>query len=402
MSKKKKTNKILPKKANSFKKADDRFAFNTHLNRYESKTDHVYYQFDYSSCPYIDLQPIDARIKCRLVHMEGNSVVVPDFILLNDGGWVQPLFFSVPLLAEFDEKPHSCEFCIDIQEGQTIKIRFHSNGFMKEFADKSHLYKCEIYGPPDIVKYTSGDYLEENDQILLRLFHHTNDGGFDGIMKSSTFWSSRWNYRGSKECINYNFVYFTHIPEIKYDSDLVTVAMSKDGTLDYKIDSFLPVSGPLNFREDYKDSIYTANVYRSTSTERDCRIDLDVAVETIDIKHLYWHHQGNSPFYEICFPYIHRIKTLPKAVVVFNEEFTVESQAPIVNSEYAIIGDARSKEGLAAPFEEEDTSFIFKIEDCKGKTIHEYWFAHSNQDLFTTKKVDVLKVQDVKDNPTKK
>jgi hypothetical protein len=178
--------------------------------------------------------------------------------------------------------------------------------------------------------------------------------------------------------------------------------MSKDGTLDYKIDSFLPVSGPLNFREDYKDSIYTANVYRSTSTERDCRIDLDVAVETIDIKHLYWHHQGNSPFYEICFPYIHRIKTLPKAVVVFNEEFTVESQAPIVNSEYAIIGDARSKEGLAAPFEEEDTSFIFKIEDCKGKTIHEYWFAHSNQDLFTTKKVDVLKVQDVKDNPTKK
>ncbi len=377
--------------------------FNTHLNRYESVTDHTYAKFDYSDCPYNDSLPIEARIKCRLVHMDGNSIVVPDFILLNDGGWIQPLFFNAPRLAQFSEKPHSCDLYIDIQNGKTIKIRFYSNGLLKEFADKSHLYKCELYGPSDIQKYSSGTYFEENGQILLHLFHHTNDAGFDGINKSLSLWASRWNYRGSKECINYNFVYFTHIPEITYDSDLITVAMSVDGKLDYIVDSFNgPAPSSPNFREDYKEFIYTAEVYRSTSADRNCPIDFDISIEAIDIKHLYLHHQGYSYFYEVCFPYIHRLKTLPEAVVSFNKEFIIESNPAIVNSDYAIVGDARSKEGLAAPFDEEDTSFIFKIEDCQGRTIHDYWFNHSNQDLFTLKKVKELKVEAVTENPTNK
>ena len=388
-------------KMNSNKTAVNKLKFNTHLNRYESNTDHHYAQFNYSACPYTDSQPIEARIKCRLVHMDGNSIVVPDFILLNNGGWIQPLFFTAPQMAKFDEKPDSCQLYIDIQNGETIKIRFYSNGFIKEFADKSHLYKCEIFGPPDIQKYSSGDYLEENGQILLRLYHHTNDAGFDGILNSFSLWASRWNYRGSKECINYNFVYFTHVPEITYDNDLISVAMSADGNLDYCIDSFnKPATISPNFSEIYEEYIYTAKVYRSTSTERYCTIDFDISIEAIDIKHLYFHHQGNLVFYEVCFPYIHRLKTLPKAIVTFNEEYTIENIAPIVNSEYAIVGDARCKEGLAAPFEEEDTTFIYKIEDCNGNTIHDFWLAHSNQDLFTGKKVEVLVVHDVKDNPS--
>lgn len=377
--------------------------YNTHYNRYESATDHTYASFNYSSCPYLNSQPIEARIKCRLVHMKGNSVVIPDFIILDNGGWIQPLFFTAPYLVKLDEQSHLCDFFIDIQEGQTIKIRIHSNGFIKEFTDKSHLYKCEIYGPNDIEKYSCGEYSEENGQMLLHLFHHTDDKGFDGINSSNSFWTSKWNYRGNKECVNYNFVYFTHIPEITYNSDLIAVAMSADGNLDYMIDSFIPPAKvPPNFREVFKDYLYTAKVYRSTSNDRNCTIEIDVPIESIDIKHLYLHNQGNLFFYEVCFPYIHRIKTLPKSTVFFDDDLTLENKPPLVHSEYAIIGDARSKSGLAAPFDEEDTSFIFKIEDCKGQTIHQYWFTHGNQDLFTSKGVEVMEVQDVKINPTNK
>lgn len=73
----------------------------------------------------------------------------------------------------------------------------------------------------------------------------------------------------------------------------------------------------------------------------------------------------------------------------------------IVNSEYSIIGDARNKEGLAAPFEEDETKFIYKIEDCGKESIHDFWFSHENKDLFTGKVVETLKVKDVDDNPTK-
>lgn len=334
--------------------------------------------------------------------MEGDSIIIPDYILLDNGGWIQPLFFTPPRLVNMDDD-QLCYLYIDIQGGETIKVRFYSSAFKCAFSDKSHLYACEIFGPIDLERYTSGVYLEEENNILLNLFHHTNDPGFDGITESNSLWSSRWNYRGSKECLNFNFVYFTHIPEIKYDSDLITVAMSKDGNMDYFIDSFIvPKSVPANYREVYKDYIYTAQVYRSTSSDRNCTIELSVPIEFIDAKHLYLHHQGRGFFYEVCFPYIHRVKTQPKSIITFNGEYTIERKNPIVHSDYAIIGDAQYKDGLAAPFEEEDTSFIFKIEDCGDQTIHDYWFANANQDLFTSKRIDALEVQDSKVNPTNK
>ena len=377
--------------------------FNTHLNRFESNSGHRYKQFEYGACPYLGANPISARIKCRLVHLEGNSIVLPEFIFLENNGWIQPLFFTSPVFINVDTANHMCDFFVDIQEGQTIRVRIYSTGFIKELSDKSHLYKCEVYGPADIEKYSSGDYFEDNGQMQLNLFHHTDDKGFDGINASKSFWSSKWNYRGNKECINYNFVYFTHIPEIKYDSDLVTVAMSAEGKIDYGVDNFILTTPlPTNYRETYKDYIYTAEVYRATSKDRNGTIEVYVPIEAIDVKHLYFHTQGMSSFYEICFPYIHRIRTNPGDTLSFGDDFTIDDKNPIVHPEYAIVGDARTKEGLAAPFEEEETKFIFKIEDSKGKTMHDFWFSNSNQDLFSTKSIVTLEVQDVKDNPTNK
>jgi hypothetical protein len=376
--------------------------FNKHFNRYESSIDHVYAPFNYSGFEYGEVKPYKGKIKCRLVHFEGGSIIHPDFIFLKNG-WIQPLHYTAPQLIKIDENTIVCNFFIDIQNGETIKVKTCKDGFITNYLDGSQLYDCEIYGPDDIEEYTCGDYQLIEGNICLILYHHTNEKGFDGITASKSLWTSKWNYRGNKECENYGFVYFTHLPKIEFPNDLITIAMSSDGNIDYMIDSFQqPDIVDEKFRDTYKDYIYTAKVYRSTTTDRNRALQFLVPVESIDIKHVYRHDQGNAIFYEICFPYIHRIKALKASVVTFcDKQMLIKYGTPMVHGEYAIIGDARTKEGLAAPFEEEETKQIHKIENCKDKTVMEFWFDHANTDLFTKIDIEPMKMKDVPTNPTK-
>ncbi|MCA0446770.1 MAG: hypothetical protein LCH54_11150 [Bacteroidetes bacterium] len=375
--------------------------FNKHLNRYETSLDHHYVPFNYHDCNFLDSKPYVGKIKCRLVHKQGNSIIVPDFIFLKNG-WIQPLNFIAPVLFKIDDDIIGCDLLIDIQNGVTIKVRFYKSDFLQMYADKSQLFRCEIYGPAAIEEYTSGEFEILYDQIYLKLYHHTNDAGFAGISSSKSLRSSKWNYRGSKECTNFHFAYFTHIPQIKYSNDLITVAMSADGNIDYMIDSFIPPETlPPNYRKIFENSIYTAQVYRSTTNDRNQPLQFNLSVESIDIKHIYLHYQKNLTFFEICFPYIHRVKLVAGSTLYFDHNHFIKNEPPIVNSDYSIIGDARTKKGLEAPFEEEETSFIYKIEDCGKQTIHDFWFNHSNQDLFTDKTITKLQTKDVSNNPTK-
>lgn len=378
-----------------------KMTFNKKFNRYESSIDHHYVPFHYSSFKYLGVTPFKAKLKCRLLHKEGGSIIIPEFVLL-ESGWIQPLNFTVPILAKFDENNITCDIKIDIQGGETIMVRFNNKGYLKTFSDKSQLFECELFGPSDINEYTCGEFSLIDSELYIKLFHHTNDSGHNGIITSNSLRSSRWNYRGNKECVNFHFIYFTHIPHIKYDSDLIPMAMSKEGNLNYMIDSFVqPTIIDSNYRNTYKDSIYTAKVYRSTTKDRNNPLSFFVPIETIDIKHVYMHNQDGSIFYETCFPYIHRIKTLCNGSLIFDDKSIIRASNDIVYSDYSIIGDATVVEGLAAPFEEEETKFIFKFEDCGITPILEFWFNNSNSDLFSDKKIITMEMKDVKSNPTK-
>jgi len=375
--------------------------YNKQFNRYETAIDHHYASFNYKDFQYGGSKPYMGKIKCRLVHEVGNSIIIPDYIFL-ENGWIQPLHFTAPLLFKLDEKSIGCDFFIDIQNGESIKIRFYNHKLIKTYPDKSQLFECEIFGPAELEEYVSGEYQTIENNIYLKLYHHTGEAGYKGITDSKTLRSSKWNYRGSKECVNYHFAYFTHIPEMKYPNDLITVAMSADGNIDYMIDSFvLPKVMPSDYRKKFENSIYTAEVYRSTTLDRNHSIPFLIPVENIDIKHIYLHHQGNLFFYETCFPYIHRIKLRANSILRFNEEYIIADNESIVNSEYSIIGDARVKAGLAAPFEEDENKFIYKIEDCGTASIHDFWFSHENKDLFSGKVVENLELKDIDNNPTK-
>jgi hypothetical protein len=374
--------------------------FNKHFNRYETRKDHTYPSFNYQGYKYLGAVPYPGKIKCRLVHSNGMSVIIPDYILLRTG-WIQPLHFTAPLVAKLDDTTIVCDLFVDIPNGQTVKIRFFNTGLITSYPDRSQLFDCEIYGPPDLEEYISGEYQTKGNKIYLKLYHHTNEAGFSGITGSKSLRSSRWNYRGSKECANFNFVYFTHIPAITFASDLVTVAMSSDGNIDYAIDSFQqPSRMPPDYRTRFEKFIYTAAVYRATTADRNRILNFYVPIESIDVKHIYLHQRGFSFSYEICFPYVHRIKTVPASALPFDANHFFENAPPIVNSDYCILGDARTKEGLAAPFEEEETMFVFKMEDCGSKPLPDFWIIHSNKDLFSSRTIDPLQVKDVATNPT--
>ncbi|MCF8201489.1 MAG: SEC-C domain-containing protein [Crocinitomicaceae bacterium] len=375
--------------------------YNKQLNRYESKNDHHYANINNQDFNNTDSRSYLGKIKCRLVHEDGNSIIIPDYILLKNG-WIQPLHFTAPLLFKLDETSIECNFFIDIQNGITIKIHFLNHQLLQTYADKSQLFDCEILGPADIEEYACGEFKTIGNKIYFKLYHHTSEGGYNGITGSKNLRSSKWNYRGSKECINFHFAYFTHIPKVKFPNDLITVAMSADGNIDYMIDSFvLPKVMPSDYRKRHRNSIYTAKVYRSTTSDRNYTIEFLIPIECLDVKHIYLHHQVNSVFYEMCFPYIHRIKLKANSILTFTDDYCIINDDAIVNSEYSIIGDARNKEGLAAPFEEDETKFIYKIEDCGKESILDFWFSHANKDLFTGKMVETLKLKEVEDNPTK-
>lgn len=379
---------------------DDIMMFNKSLNRFETPHDHIYVPFNYRGFQYAKEKPNKARIKCRLIHQQGSSVIIPDFIFLKNG-WIQPLQFTAPILAKIDDDTILANFFVDIQNGETIKITISKSQLIRTYPDRSQMFECEIYGPRDLEEYISGRYATLDNDILLFLYHHTNDTAYQAITKSRSLRTSRWNYRGSKECVNFSFVYFTHIPEIKFPSDLSTIAMSQEGKLDYMIDSFVPPEVlPESYRQVYKEQIYVANVYRATTSDRNKVIEFVVSVECIDIKHTYMHHQGAAIFYETCFPYIHRLKTQKDGLISFDEKRRIRNSEPIVHATYSVIGDARTKDGLAAPFEEEETTSIFKIEDCGSMSIPAFWFAHGNADLFSGKRIDPMTMNDVADNPT--
>lgn len=374
---------------------------NVRYNRFESPTNHKYLPFEYGAFDSANAILHNGMIKCRLIHQKNGSVIIPDYLFL-ENGWIQPLHFTIPQLLKLDDISEYCIIYIDIQAGKTIRVKFFSKDLMESYGDNSQLFQCEIWGPKDLNKYICGEYEQIDKKIYLRLYHHTDNVGYEGITKSQTLRFSPWNYRGNKVCTNINFIYFTHIPELKYNNDLITVAMSADGPLYYSVDSFqTPLILPPDYRDRYKDSIYTVDVYRIKTADRDRTISFLVPVDIIDPKHVYKHYQHGRYFYEICFPYIHRIRIKSGTYISFDTNNKIDNQPDIIVSDYLIIGDATSVLGLAAPFEEEETKSVFKVENCQGTPIPEFWFKEENQDLFTGRKITPLELKAIDDNPTK-
>lgn len=364
--------------------------FNKRFNRYEGDLENMYlsiygHQFDIS-------HKFNAYIKCRLVHSIDDSVIEPDqiFVMTSDKGfvWFQPFTFFANLLVKDDTGIHVLLF-VDISGGHTMKIVFDSTDWVMNYLDNSSLFKCIVYGPSGLMEYSTGIGYFENDIPYLKLYHHTKNEVKDLILGSNKMLASFWNIQGTKKLKNIHYCYFTSLDKILKPMDLNQIAMASDGIIRFCVDNFdLPFVSEEKDYSKYPDKILELKVYRESTVNRIGTLEFFIDSTILSPRHL-WKHlpQNQLCYYEICMPYIYRIGVKPGEFIKFGNG-VIKRTANVMVMDYQVIGLATNVDGLMAPNDEENTTFIFKMELLdKNMNIIDFWFNNTNTDQFSNKNV---------------
>lgn len=355
---------------------------NLRFDRLEKDDDNLYNE-ERNTIP---LENYDYKgfVKCKLIHSKGRSLIIPDLIYLitegNDLEWIQFYSFVPSLLADFGDDIIGSLF-VDIAFGNVLRLTITNNDFQYNLPDNSNLYACRIQGPRKLMDYTTGKGKIIEGIPYIYLYHHTKSEFKDLIYKGSYFKCSSWNYQGTRELQNFNYCYFTSLPQLLKPNDLKRVAMSIDEQLSLRLDK----SG----------KILTIKVYRESTENRTDAIEMLIDSTILENKHIWERTMINGQvFYEFCNPFIYRIGALPGSKIYFNEG-QIDRADNIKILKYIILGDASTVPGIQAPFDEETTESIFKIEEFPDNDtqILKYWFENANTDLYTRKEFEGIKMK---------
>ena len=318
-------------------------------------------------------------IKCKLVHNDGYSLVLPDQVYVDIGGevlWFQPLYYTGCVISQHDDEG-KCQISIDISHCIVLSVRFESDSKIQKLSDCSILYKCLIKAPKYLHRYATGRAMFSESGPQIKLFHHTNKKAKDGINASSEYWSSAWNIRGTKKLINIHYLYLTSLPAIQMDEDLVNIAMSSDGIIAFQTD--LNSTGKPEL---------VLTVYRESTKQRTHTLSHWVNATDLATQPAYRHFDPTGiGYHEVVCPYVHRIGVEPGTSVGLTGNLLQPHAKKDLG--YAVVGDATKINGLAAPYDEEQTNDVFKIECMKdGQDIISYWFANPNSNRFDSIKIE--------------
>lgn len=361
---------------------------NKHFNRFETNLEHIYMNNalprDIGECEY------EGFIKCKLIHGEGWSFIYPDMIFLGErlGKWIQPLFFLPNVLEKTEDNVFATIF-VDISCHQTLKIQFSSSDFELRGDDGSEYYQCKITGPKDVEEYSTGSYIvrgEFKNGPLVTLFHHTSNDAKDSIIRTQECWLSRWNIQGNKQLKNIGFVYMTCLPEIAKQQDLFMIGMASNGKLQFVRDgAYIPDLLFSNWKELYSNDILDLEVYRENTAGRKNTIELIVDPSRLTPQPIIKHTPpGEQIYFEIVNPFTHRIGFVPNATWKLDLASHNHEYNEVKFLDYIVVGDGLTIDGLMAPFDEENTTFIGKVQRIENaKNILEFWFHNSNSDLYS-------------------
>jgi hypothetical protein len=302
------------------------------------------------------------------------STIVPDQVYLTIGTqylWIQPLYFSASRI-EFSENEGRCQLSIDVSFGEKLFIVINSNWILSKLNDDSFLYRCEIEGPSALFSYATGKAQFVNNIPYLQLFHHTNRQAKENILKSSTFWTSSWNLQGTKRLSNIAYLYLTPLDRIICKEDLQQIAMSSDGSLSLRLDHNMTNIPDQHLR-----------VYRESTSNRTHSIACWARADILASQHVYRHaHDRGGVYYEVFSPFIQRVGGDIGSVI----EMKKSTLSPISPKQlkYVVVGDASTLEGLRAPYDEEYTAEIWKIDSAIGSAeIICHWKTNSNSNLYS-------------------
>lgn len=344
---------------------------NTNFNRIEENGRH-FYQNDFGT-PTIGIDEYEGFIKLKLFHMEQGSIIIPDQIYLNYRStllWIQPLFFTPNFLVNCDNEILYTQY-IDISCGERIKITTSKEQFIQKLQDNSFLYKCKIFGLKYLQKYTTGKAQFISNIPYLSLYHHTNEEAKKNITTTKEFWTSSWNIQGTKTTTNISFLYLTPLDKIIYREDLEQIAMSSRGELRFRLD-----------QNHSPKADVILQVYRESTLNRTCTLNYWVKSSELLSQPIYKHTTPSNVYYEIVSPFIHRIGSeIGKTVLICDDKLLTKNHK---NFNYVIFGDCMKEEGLKAPYDEENTSEILKIQNINDDIeIFEFWFTNQNTQLYS-------------------
>ena len=365
-----------------------------HFNRIKEEVDNIYIP-QYGAKSRFD-EKYNGYVKCKLIHSINDSLIFADQIFLpknkTEFYWIQPLTILANLLCEDkDNDVIYCMFHIDISVGNTLRIDFSNKDWICNFDDDSSLFKCIINGPKHILEYATGTGYFSNNTPYLKLFHHTTSNCKSLILESNTLKPSKWNIQGTKSLTNIHYAYFTCLDKIEKDADLTQIAMASNGFISLLADNINipPILSSKDF-ERYKDYILNLKIYRESTYNRTATIEFLINATLLSPKHL-WKHlpKDEFVFYEICMPFIYRIGMKPNSTINL-DSIIIDKQEDMKMFGYQVVGLATEIKGLEAPFDEENTEHVFKIEPLNSNlNILNFWFENTNSDQFSNKNIDM-------------
>jgi hypothetical protein len=363
---------------------------NQQFNRKEANGDHQYIEF-FGGLGVGDHE-YTGYIKCKLVHgwftHKGiaPSLIVPDIIFLDNDPlmWIQPLGFHPNLLLFMDDDIY-CTIHVYTSCEHMLRIQFLAGGFVRSLPDGSELYRCKILGPKNLISYATGQAIFDTDNTpYIHLYHHTKAESAELIESGKWLKDSAWNIAGTKRLSNVGYVYLTPLDRISTEGDLRQIAMASSGRL--------PVVTDDNRHIEYLD------VYRKSSTDLTDTLRFLVDSSAIAPHHLYM-HTDSSTWYQVCSPFIHRIGATPGQGIRFQEK-RIDRTGQVKQFDYVVVGDCTTVEGLHAPYEEEDTKYMLKIERPIKGHILEFWRNNANKDHFHGKRLEMQRFESTAEAPT--
>lgn len=369
---------------------------NRRFSRKETAFDHYYYD-NYGWAPR-QRHPHLGWIKCRLLHGRGYSLIVPDLLFVDKNGlkWIQPLAFTAVFLAKLDKNTTVSTLYVDISCGHNVEVRFYNHQLVRSLADGSQLFRCEILGPVDLPEYATGDAEWGADDVpYLRLFHHTTTDSCGKIKVSGHFQTGPYNIQGTlKRLQNVAYAYFTPLDKITTDG-VRRIAMAPRGIIHLRRDGFTPPKILMpGWEKVYKDDILQLPVYPCDPSKREASMELWIDSTTLAPQHVYRHDEETSVYFELPHSFIQRIGTQPGGTVQFDGLNRIHHQADFKAFDYVVVGHCTTLAGLIAPYDEEDTRHIMKIERIPdGQTMLDFWFEFGNQDLYSGKQVELQEFQ---------
>ena len=222
--------------------------------------------------------------------------------------------------------------------------------------------------------------LKADGDLLLHLFHHTTSEFARAIAASGHFRGSRWNIQGTRELKNVEYAYFTSLPKIESEQDLAKIAMASSGRI-----------GLLRTNAASMREAVAIEVYRQSTLDRTSTLSIAVPASLVASQHVYRHAPTNrAVYYEVCNPNIYRVGLQPGKVAPVHDSVLSVPEMDRKRFEYVVLGDADTREGLIAPFDEEETKSLLHIEESDQGTFFDFWRSHANSDQVSGREPDFL------------